>query len=190
MKIFLMLLILVLLFTQVAAQDFTLISTGDIVNDGGWNYGCAWGDYDNDNYYDLFVVNNENGSKNNFLYHNNGDGSFTRILTGDIVNDGGSSYGCAWADYNNDGKLDLFVSNYNENNFLYKGNGDGTFEKISSGAIVTNGGSSSCPAWCDFDNDGYIDLYVSNRTSSNFLYHNNVIIVMDGSQIYTLLRRF
>ncbi len=173
MKIFLMLLILVLLFTQVAAQDFTLISTGDIVNDGGWNYGCAWGDYDNDNYYDLFVVNNENGSKNNFLYHNNGDGSFTRILTGDIVNDGGSSYGCAWADYNNDGKLDLFVSNYNENNFLYKGNGDGTFEKISSGAIVTNGGSSSCPAWCDFDNDGYIDLYVSNRTSSNFLYHNN-----------------
>lgn len=173
MKTLFTLLIFTTMWVTTAAQDFTLVSTGEIVNDGGWNYGCAWGDYNNDSYFDLFVVNNQSGTKNNFLYQNNGDGTFTKITTGDIVNDGGSSYGCAWADYDNDGNLDLFVANYNENNFLYNGNGDGTFTKITSGVIISDGGSSTSPAWCDYDNDGYVDLYVPNRTSVNFLYHNN-----------------
>ncbi len=155
------------------AQDFTQVTTGPIVNDGGWCYGCAWGDYDGDGFDDLFVVNNASANKNNFLYRNNGDGTFTKITSGIVVSDGGSSYGCAWGDYDNDSHLDLFVANYNENNFLYRNNGDGTFTKITTGAIVTNGGSSTCPAWGDYDNDGHLDLYVCNRTSANFLYHNN-----------------
>jgi hypothetical protein len=91
--------------------------------------GCAWGDYDNDGFLDLFVCWQE--EKNNHLYHNNGDGTFTRVLTGSIVNDGGRSPGCAWADYDNDGFLDLFVSNgafvgnTGENNFLYHNDGNG-----------------------------------------------------------------
>ncbi len=155
------------------SQTFELETQGAIVNDGGWNYGCAWGDYDNDGNEDLFVVNNQSGSNNNFLYRNLGDGTFEKIITGVIVNDGGSSYGCSWGDYDNDGNLDLFVCNYNENNFLYHNNGDGTFTKITTGSIVTDGGSSTCPAWGDYDNDGFLDLYVCNRTSANFLYHNN-----------------
>jgi hypothetical protein len=154
------------------AQNFTQVTTGPIVNDGGWNYGCGWGDYDADGFDDLFVVNNYSNDKNNFLYRNNGDGTFAKITTGVVVTDGGSSYGCTWGDYDNDSHLDLFVANYNENNFLYHNNGDGSFTKITTGAIVTNGGSSTCPAWGDYDNDGYLDLYVCNRTSANFLYHN------------------
>jgi len=154
------------------AQSFTQVTTGPIVNDGGWNYGCGWGDYDADGCDDLFVVNNCSTDKNNFLYHNNGDATFTKITSGIVVTDGGSSYGCTWGDYDNDSHLDLFVANYNENNFLYHNNGDGTFTKITTGAIVTNGGSSACAAWGDYDNDGHLDLYVCNRTSANFLYHN------------------
>ena len=155
------------------AQTFELVTQGAIVNDGGWNYGCAWGDYDNDGNEDLFVVNNQAGNNNNFLYKNLGDGSFEKITTGILVNDGGSSYGCSWGDYDNDGNIDLFVCNYNENNFLYHNNGDGTFTKIATGSIVTDMGASTCPAWGDYDNDGFLDLYVCNRSSANFLYHNN-----------------
>src|SRR5438105_3830744 len=89
-------------------STFTKIISGDIVTDVGFSAGCAWGDYNNDGYLDLFVANQ--GSEN-FLYLNNGNGTFTRVSTGDIVADGGSSVGCMWGDFDNDGFLDLFVAN-------------------------------------------------------------------------------
>ena len=144
---------------------------GSVVTSGGSSRGCAWGDYDNDGYIDLFV-SNERG-QNNFLFHNNGDGTLTKITSGKIVTDGGFSTGCAWGDYDNDGYLDLFVPNNNENNFLYHNNRDGTFTKITSGRIVTDGGSSFGAAWGDYDNDGFLDLFVANVNQKNFLYRNN-----------------
>jgi hypothetical protein len=155
------------------SQSFTKITTGAIVNDGGWSYGCNWADFNNDGYQDLFVVNNQTGNKNNLLYMNNKDGSFTKVTTGIVVSDGGSSYGCTCADYDNDGFIDIFVANYGENNFLYHNNGNGTFTKITAGAIVNDGGNSTGCAWGDYDNDGFVDLFVCNRNQSNFLYHNN-----------------
>ncbi len=144
-----------------------------MVSDGGWCYGAAWTDYDQDGDEDLFVVNNRSTDNANFLYRNDGGGVFTKITGLNLVVDPGSSYGCTWADYNGDGRLDLFVSNYNENNMLYRNNGDGTFTRITSGEIVNNGGSSVGCAWADYDLDGFLDLYVCNRTSANFLYRNN-----------------
>jgi hypothetical protein len=143
------------------------------VNDGGWCYGCAWADYDGDGFADLFVDNNNsNQGKNNFLYHNNGDGTFTKVTQGPVVTDGGSSYGCSWADCDNNGYPDLFVSNYNENNFLYANTGD-SFAKVTQGRVVSDGGRSTGCAWADYDNDGWLDLFVCNRDQVNFLYHNS-----------------
>src|SRR5438094_417655 len=67
------------------------------------------GDYDNDGFLDLFVTRQL--GQGNVLYHNNGDGTFARVSEGSIVNDRGNSVGCAWGDYDNDGFLDLFVTN-------------------------------------------------------------------------------
>ena len=155
------------------SQSFKKITTGSIVNDAGWSYGCCWADFNNDGYQDLFVVNNMTGNKNNLLYMNNGNGTFSKDTTRPVVNDGGSSYGCTSADYDNDGYMDLFVANYGENNFLYHNNGNGTFTKITTGAIVNDGGNSTGCDWGDYDNDGFIDLFVCNRNQPNFLYHNN-----------------
>ena len=155
-------------------QSFTKILTGPVANDSGWCYGCCWADFNNDGYQDLFVVNNMTGNKNNLLYMNNGNGTFTKVTTGIVVTDGGSSYGCTCADYDNDGFIDIFVANYNENNFLYHNNGNGTFSKITTGAIVTNNSNSGGCAWADYDNDGYPDLFVANAgPAADFLYHNN-----------------
>jgi hypothetical protein len=129
--------------TAVYAAPFTKIMIGAVVTDAGYSSGCAWGDYDNDGDLDLFVANGVNTApgENNFLYTNNGDGTFTKVASGDVVEDPGHFIGCAWGDYDNDGDLDLFVAN-SGNNFLYTNNGDGTFTKVTSGAVVTDGGSS------------------------------------------------
>ncbi|MBN2174187.1 MAG: VCBS repeat-containing protein [Bacteroidales bacterium] len=155
-----------------AQISFTKVTEGAIVNDGGWNYGMCWADFNMDELPDLFVVNNDaNNGKLNFLYLNNGDGTFTKVTEGEVVNDGGSSYACTVADVTGDGYSDLFVANHNENNFLYFGNGDGTFEKVTTGPVVTDGGKSVGCAWADYDQDGWLDLYVVNRDQPNFLYH-------------------
>jgi len=137
----------------------------------------VWGDYNNDGLIDLFVANTYD--ENNSLYENKGNGNFLKINAGAIVNDGGHSVGANWADYNNDQNLDLFVANAaNEDNFLYRNNGNGTFTKITAGIVVNDKGHSHGSAWADYDNDGWIDLFVANdQNQDNFLYKNN----KDGS---------
>ena len=153
---------------------FTKITDGDIVNDSGWCYGCAWADYNNDSFPDLFVINNDSAQhKHNFLYRNNHDGTFARETAGPVVLDSGSSYGCAWGDYDNDGYPDLFVSNYSENNCLYHNDEGDSFAKILTGPVVNDGGRSTGAAWADYDRDGWLDLFVCNRNTVNFLYHNS-----------------
>jgi hypothetical protein len=154
---------------------FTKLTEGVIVNDSSISTGGSWGDYDNDGDFDLFVANWY--GENNALYQNNGDGTFSQITSGNIVNDGGNSVSGAWGDYDNDGNLDLYVTNdWNENNFLYSNNGNGTFTRITTGDIVNDGGRSNGATWADYDNDGYLDLFVPNGqrpSQSNFLYRNN-----------------
>jgi hypothetical protein len=168
-----------LLYRNNGDGSFTKIISGPMVQSGGNSRGCAWADYDQDGYLDLFVANEQN--QNNFLYHNNGDGTFARITAGSIVNDGGASYGCAWGDYDDDGFPDLFVANLNQNNFLYHNNRDGTFTRVSTGRVVSDGGASQGCAWGDYDNDGLLDLFVANRNQKNFLYHN------EGNGVFTAM---
>src|SRR5438094_6839322 len=86
--------------------------------------------------------------------------TFTKITAGNIVSDHGNTYSGAWADYDNDGFIDLVAANggpaQNENEFLYHNSGDGTFTKLVGINVVTNGGFSFAAAWGDYDNDGYL----------------------------------
>ncbi len=152
---------------------FTKITSGDIVNDIGWAQGSSWGDYDNDGNLDLFVANA--GNVNNFLYKNDGDGTFTRNLTVPFVTDGGDSYGGLWGDYDNDGDLDIYINNYNnQNNRYYENNGDGTFTQVTSGSFVNDGGQTFTSNIADYDNDGDLDIFVVNNFGqNNALYQNN-----------------
>ncbi|PYI84019.1 MAG: hypothetical protein DME26_13865 [Verrucomicrobia bacterium] len=157
---------------------FTKITSGRIVNDRGSSVACAWADYDDDGYLDLFVTIQDN--QNNFLYHNNRDGTFTRITQGEIVNTPRDYRGIAWSDYNNDGHLDLFVTSTDGHgfppwNYLYRNNGDGTFTSMPTNVVGNlvgpNGGSEGC-TWADYDRDGFLDLFVA-RYGNDQLFHNN-----------------
>ena len=157
------------------AEDiFTRVTAGDIVNARGSSIGAVWGDYNNDNYLDLFVANGND--EKNFLFVNNRDGSFTRIIEGDIVNDEGCSHGSSWGDYDNDSDLDLFVTDCGQNNFLYRNDGSPsyTFTRIRSGVIIVEEGISIGCSWGDYNNDGYLDLFVANEArQGNYLYRND-----------------
>ncbi len=156
---------------------FTKIMQGSIVTDAVPSRSVDWCDFDNDGDVDLFVANE--GGANSSLYWNNGDGNFVGETAGAIVNDGGDSFGSSVADFDNDGDFDVLVVNHgNENEFLYRNNGNKTFTKIIDGAVVNSGGYSVGSAFGDLDNDGDLDLMVTNAFAGNsqvknFLYLNN-----------------
>ena len=138
---------------------FTKITAAPVATDGGDSSGCAWGDYDNDGFIDLFVGNSPSP---NALYRNNGDGTFTKITNAAPALDRG--YGCAWGDFNNDGNLDLLVSNQSAN-YLYRNEGGGVFTKIAfPGAAGTVSWSGS---WADYNLDGWLDLFIANGANNN-----------------------
>jgi enediyne biosynthesis protein E4 len=165
-----------LLFHNNGNGTFTKVTSGAVVNDISVGNGALWADYDNDGFMDLIVINIANNG-HNFLYHNNRNGTFTRILTNAIVTDSwpAGAEGAAWGDYDNDGLLDLFVTDNNgTRNRLYHNNGNGAFTNVSSGPmLVPRTGFASGAAWGDYDNDGYLDLFVAYYGATNALYHNN-----------------
>lgn len=154
---------------------FTKVVADPLVNFGSQSVGCAWADFDNDGWIDAFVSGFRGGP--NRLFRNDGHGAFTPITGRVPSSDAASSDGVAWGDYDNDGYLDLFVTNPDSGgNRLYRNKGDGTFEKITSGVIVADKKGSTGCAWGDYDNDGFLDLFVVNGFAGpedNLLYHNN-----------------
>ncbi len=160
-----------LLYHNEGGGNFTKITSGSIVNDGGNSVGCAWIDYDRDGWLDMFVVNIY--SENDFLYKNNGNGTFTKITSGTIVNDGSYGRGCCVGDYDNDGWIDIFIACFSgQTDRLYKNNGNGTFT-LTTGVIPTDNYWGCGGDFGDYDNDGFLDLFVTNQNGLNRLYHNN-----------------
>lgn len=158
-----------------SAQQFTKITAGPQSNDGGDSRSVNWIDYDNDTDLDLFITNGPSARANNFLYKNNGNGTFTKITDASIVNDPGSYDGSTWADYDNDGSIDAFsVTWYGQKNSLHRQRA-GKFEKVFPGDIAKDNTFSESASWGDYDNDGFVDLYLANSAGvlTNFLYHNN-----------------
>jgi hypothetical protein len=168
---------------------FTDVSKKAGVSDpnGYYGMGVICSDFDGDGLVDIFVAND---STPNFLYHNNGDGTFKDIgfISGTAVNENGSeqgSMGVTVGDYDHDGKLDLFITNFDDDyNTLYHDDGRGTFTDVS---YKSNVAAVSLPfvGWgtkfFDYDNDGWVDLFVANghvypqlkNYSQRNLFHKN-----------------
>ncbi|HEY2964302.1 MAG TPA: CRTAC1 family protein [Pyrinomonadaceae bacterium] len=129
--------------------------------------GCAFLDYDNDGWMDIYFVNSGPSDfftpatpLKNALYRNNHDGTFTNVTDQAGVAGGRFGMGVAAADFDGDGYVDLYVTNYGPN-ILYRNNGNGTFTDVTDKAGVATTGWSTCATWFDFDNDGKLDLFVS-----------------------------
>jgi hypothetical protein len=162
-----------------------------------YGLGCAVGDYDNDGYVDIYITT----VGSNHLFHNLGNGRFADVTAKAGVGDPGFSASAVWFDYDNDGKLDLFVAHYidwsietdqycsldnknksyctpqrykGQSSTLFHNKGDGTFENVTQHAGLYDPTSKSLGvALLDYDNDGWLDLFVSNDTEPNKLYRNN-----------------
>ncbi|QNL22331.1 VCBS repeat-containing protein [Hyphobacterium sp. CCMP332] len=142
------------------------------VNTNSYSETGSFGDYNRDGYLDLYVSNSFN-VLNNYLYHNNWDGTFTEINIGIPVTDQYSSRSVNWIDYDNDGDQDLFVSNENnEKNNLYRNDSNGVFTSINTGPLINDQFNSMSSSWADYDNDGDFDVFISNYGANNQLYRN------------------
>jgi hypothetical protein len=162
-----------------------------------YGMGCAVGDFDNDGYPDIYIT----AVGSNHLFHNLGNGKFSDVTAKAGVSDPGFSTSAVWFDYDNDGKLDLFVSHYvdwsvekdqycsldgkkksyctpqaykGQSSTLFHNQGNGVFENVTKRAGLYDPKSKSLGiALLDYDQDGWLDLFVANDTEPNKLYRNN-----------------
>src|SRR5947209_8710625 len=154
-----------IIYGNAESKDYILEATG---------CGCAFFDYDNDGWMDVFILS---GTKvegappgaTNRLYKNNRDGTFTDVTEKSGLRNAGWASGVCVGDYNNDGFEDLFITYFGQNQ-LYRNNGDGTFTDVTKEAGLLN----ESPRWgagctfVDYNRDGHLDLFVSNYLQFDF----------------------
>jgi len=163
--------------------NFSYVSNeANLATGGPWFSNGVWGDYDNDGWLDIF-----GGGRSDRLFHNKGDGTFEDVtVTAGLDKDEYPTCAGAWGDYDRDGYLDLYLANgedWNDGNYihypdrLYHNEGNGTFSDVTIEAGMDTSGSLAYgrgATWGDIDNDGWLDLYVSNyRLKPNYLWYNN-----------------
>jgi len=154
--------------------------------------GCAFLDYDNDGWMDIYLVNSGKCDffdpaplLRNALYRNNHDGSFTDVTEKAGVAAGGYGQGVAVGDYDGDGFPDLYVTQYGRS-ILYHNNGDGTFTDVTERAGVAAPGWGSSAVWFDYDNDGKLDLFVCQFVEFSKAKHKDCGTGEDGKHGYCI----
>ena len=159
-------------------RDGTFTDVTDKAGVGGttaFGMGVAVGDYDNDGFPDIFVTAYGRPT----LYHNNGDGTFTEVGKGtDIERALGKALGVVATDVNNDGRMDVFVANDTVQNFLFMNRGQGRWEEMGLVSEVGYGANGQVRSGMgvdagDFDNDGWIDLFVANVDQEMYALYRN-----------------
>ncbi len=185
------------LYRNDGGMRFTDVTSEAGIAGVGYSMGAAAADYNNDGHADLFVA----GVYRNILYRNQGNGKFEDVTEAAGIKSDKWSVAAGWLDYDNDGWLDLFVVNYahwtpdfdrycgerDRNlrvychpkyfeglaNTLYRNRRDGTFEDVTAKAgIAAHIGRGMSVAFADYDNDGLMDIFVTNDNMPNFLFHN------------------
>lgn len=165
-----------LVFRNTGAGQFEKVeNTALTYNQEGRARACGCGDANNDGLPELYVGN---ARRSNLYFQNLGDWQFNSVENQHLVEDIGYSYGASWADYDDDGDMDLFVANFDKENFLYNNDGEGNLTPLTEGSIaIEKGGGSKGHSWGDYDNDGDLDLYIANGFYApdmrNFLYLNS-----------------
>ncbi len=159
------------------AQSFEQLESTALHGQRYHSNSSSWADVDGDGDEDLFITNGERNEPNEF-YLNEGKGEF-RQVEGILTQKDVPSFSSAWADYDRDGDLDLYVTNCDYtsrggfHNFLFRNDGGGSFTKASLGAITSDAYPSYACSWVDYDNDGWLDLFVVNAYDApNNLYRN------------------
>ncbi len=181
------------LFRNLDKGKFEDVTAKSKIKAGTFTSGCTAADYDNDGDVDLYLLN----YGPNQLWRNNGDGTFAEVAAMAGLADGRWSVHAVWLDYDLDGDLDVYVANYllyddgkfrdfypaqgypgplsyaGQPDALYRNNGDGTFTDVSkeTGVFKPNGRAMSVTA-ADFNNDGYMDIYVANDAMENYYFEN------------------
>lgn len=150
-------------------------SAGVNVISQGDETAVAWADYDGDGNVDYYLCKRR---FRNSLFRNNGDGSFSEVGQSAGVADTRDSQGAAWGDYDDDGDADLYVVNREQNNALYRNDGNGRFTEVACAASIDNTDVGRSAVWIDFDEDSDLDLFVAN-VGANALYRN------EGNGIFT-----
>ena len=150
--------------------SFTNVSVASGLETYSYTWGADWGDFDNDGDLDLYLANSNAGNQ---CFVNNGDGTFTESAAFLGIADPTSSFSCGWADFDNDGDLDLYVANGSSGvDKLYRNDG-GTFTDVAATVGTNDMRHSNSTTWADLNNDGFLDLYLSNNGSENRLYMSN-----------------
>jgi hypothetical protein len=147
---------------------FTDVTSGAL-GDTGFGMGLALADYDDDGDMDIYVANYDGG---NVLLENQGGGVFADVTT-PVLECPVASYGAVWGDYDNDADLDLYVINGSANNGIANvllRNDSGSFTDVSASPVDHDGLGRSA-TWFDYDNDGDLDLYLTNN-GENELFRN------------------
>ena len=159
------------------AQTFTPVASAAIAAHVSFSLGATWVDYDGDGDLDLYVVTGFVASPNNQLYRNDG-GTFVAVTGVPLVQDGSDTACSAWADVDNDGDLDAFVSNLaTGDGTLYLASAPGTLAPAVAAGFPSTLKGVGC-AWGDYDNDGFVDLVIAalygqgGIATGNRLFHN------------------
>jgi len=158
--------------------------------------GCAFLDYDNDSWMDIYLVNSgkcdffsPDPPLRNALYKNNRDGTFTDVTEKAGVAGGGFGQGVAVGDYDRDGFPDIYVTQYGRG-ILYHNNGDGTFTDVTEKAGVAAPGWGSSAVWFDYDNDGRLDLFVGRFVSFSKELNRACGVEDDGQRHYCIPQNY